>query len=52
VEDIKIGDQVQDKFLQVLRGYQTVLRDEQPRGMGRVVAYQRDLQGNTEPHWA
>lgn len=52
VEDVKIGDQVQDKFLQVFRGFQTVLRDEQPRGMGKIVAYQRDLEGNEEPHWA
>ena len=28
------------------------LRDEQPRGIGGIVSYFRDLEGTDEPHWA
>lgn len=31
---------------------ETRLRDEQPRGIGRVVSYFGDLEGNDVPHWA
>lgn len=52
VEDIKIGDSFVNEFLRTIPSFTTMLRDEQPRGTGRIVAYQRDLEGNTEPHWA
>lgn len=52
VEDIKIGDGFVKNFLRAIPSFTTMLRDEQPRGTGRNVAYQRDLKGNTVPHWA
>jgi hypothetical protein len=52
VEDIEIGDDFVTNFLLVIPSFTTMLRDEQPRGTGRNVAYQRDLEGNAEPHWA
>ena len=30
----------------------TMLRDEQPRGIGRVLSYFSDLEEGLEPHWA
>ncbi|GFH47476.1 hypothetical protein CTEN210_03951 [Chaetoceros tenuissimus] len=41
VEDVHIG--ITFEFFQVLPSFQTMLRDEQPRGTGNVVAYKRDL---------
>jgi hypothetical protein len=52
VEDIEIGDDFVTNFLLVIPSFTTMLRDEQPRGTGRNVAYQRDLEDNAEPHWA
>jgi hypothetical protein len=33
-------------------GLKTILRDEQPRGVGRVVSYLKDLEDYETPHWA
>ena len=33
-------------------GLETILRDEQPRGVGRVVSYLKDLKDYETPHWA
>lgn len=30
----------------------TMLRDEQPRGIGKVVSYFADLEKGGKPHWA
>ena len=37
-----------------LRDYNlsTVLRDEHPRGLGGVLLFQKDLAGESDPHWA
>jgi spermidine synthase len=51
-EDVSLVDVCVDSFLGVLPGYATMLRDEQPRGFGRVVSYRRDLDEMKEPHWA
>ena len=50
-EDIEIGNTFSMNFRNVLP-LTTMLRDEQPRGAGRVVSYRRDLADNLAPHWA
>ena len=50
VEDIEIGNKFESNFSKKML-LSTMLRDEQPRGVGRVVAYQRDLEENGTPHW-
>jgi hypothetical protein len=52
IEDVNVGDTFVKELLRRLPSFTTMLRDEQPRGTGRIVAYQRDLKGNAEPHWA
>lgn len=51
-EDVEAVDRFVAAFLKVIPSYTTMLRDEQPRGIGRVVSYQRDLQDTTLPRWA
>jgi len=51
VEDIELGNVFESNFSKLV-SLSTMLRDEQPRGVGRVVAYQRDLEDNDVPHWA
>lgn len=51
-EDIDIVNTFVDEFLTVIPSYTTMLRDEQPRGIGRIVSYQRDLDDTKLPHWA
>lgn len=51
-EDVGAVDRFVANFLEVIPTYTTMLRDEQPRGIGRVVSYQRDLQDKTLPRWA
>jgi spermidine synthase len=51
-EDIEMVDTFVDRFLEIIPSYTTMLRDEQPRGTGRVVSYQRDLEDTQRPHWA
>jgi len=51
-EDIEIGNIFESNFSEIL-GLSTKLRDEQPRGAGRVVSYKRDsLDTEMPPHWA
>jgi hypothetical protein len=51
-EDIGMVDTLVNHFLEIIPSYTTMLRDEQPRGTGRIVSYQRDLDGTLRPHWA
>ena len=39
-------------FQRSLSSLTTHLRDEQPRGVGRVLSYWRDIEEGDEPHWA
>ena len=47
---------VADSFSRTLRGQlsflQLLLRDEQPRGFGRVVNFQQDIKAGVDPVWA
>jgi len=52
VESISIGDLFGTEFLRSIPTYAIMLRDEQPRGTGKIVSYQRDLDDTDEPHWA
>ena len=52
VEDVNLVDVFVDSFLELIPAYTTMLRDEQPRGSGRVVSYRRDLDEVQVPHWA
>jgi hypothetical protein len=52
VEDVHVGNTFERAFMRVLPSFQTMLRDEQPRGTDNVVAYKRDLKDNAIPHWA
>lgn len=40
-----------DSFIEKFSGMKSVLRDEQPRGRGRVVNFQSDLTPKEDPHW-
>jgi len=52
-ENIKQAKEFEDGFKKGTgKLLPTVLHDEQPRGIGRVVSYQRDLEDNDTPHWA
>ena len=51
VEDVNLVDVFVDSFLELIPAYTTMLRDEQPRGSGRVVSYRRDLDEMQVPHW-
>jgi hypothetical protein len=51
VEDVNLVDVFVDSFLELIPAYTTILRDEQPRGSGRVVSYRRDLDDVQVPHW-
>jgi len=39
-------------FITELKTLETVLRDVQPRGIGKVVSYAKDIQGGVEAHWS
>jgi hypothetical protein len=49
---VNLVDVFVDSFLELIPAYTTMLRDEQPRGSGRVVSYRRDLDEVQVPHWA
>ena len=51
-ENLSIVDDFVNHFLKKIPSYATMLRDEQPRGTGRVVSYERDLKDDWIPHWA
>lgn len=52
-EDIDLVDLFVKSFMHSIPTHAIMLRDEQPRGLGRVVSYFRDLSENGElPHWA
>jgi hypothetical protein len=50
-EDVGVIDRFVGNFLKIIPSYTTMLRDEQPRGIGRVVSYRRDLQYKRLPRW-
>ncbi len=52
VEDVKVANAFEANFRGTLKYLKTMLRDEQPRGVGRVVSYFSDLSGDADPHWA
>lgn len=51
-ENLAIVDDFVKYFLKKIPSYTTMLRDEQPRGIGRVISYERDLKDQKIPHWA
>ena len=50
-ENVKQANAFESAF-RTSKSLTTKLRDEQPRGIGRVVSYFSDLDENLEPHWA
>jgi len=50
-ESWKLSNIILDKFLQRVQGLGIVLRDEQPRGVGRVVNFRSDIEPRKEPFW-
>ncbi|GFH51187.1 hypothetical protein CTEN210_07663 [Chaetoceros tenuissimus] len=51
-ENVKAGDILQKTISNTIKPFKIRLRDEQPRGNGRTVAYQRDLNDTPKPRWA
>jgi len=51
-EDIDQCDEFEGNFQEGVTSLTTMLRDEQPRGAGRLISFQRDLVDNRTPHWA
>jgi len=41
----------EENFTNVISELKTILRDEQPRGVGRVVSYWNDIEESVDPHW-
>jgi len=50
-EDVKQADKFETNF-RTTKYLKTILRDEQPRGAGKVVSYFNDLKEQGDPHWA
>lgn len=50
-EDLNIPDDFVRIFLENIPTFTIMLRDEQPRGMGRLVSYRRDLAEGILPEW-
>ncbi|KAL7546765.1 hypothetical protein ACHAWF_010098 [Thalassiosira exigua] len=50
-QDKKKADEFDNTF-RMGSGLKTVLRDEQPRGIGKVVSYFSDIENNGTPRWA
>lgn len=50
-EDLNIPDEFVRLFLENIPTYTIMLRDEQPRGSGRLVSYSRDLEEGILPPW-
>ena len=42
----------ESSFLESLPGMQLILRDDHPRGVGRVISYREDIEDGLDPHWA
>ena len=42
----------ESNFSSNFSGVKTVLRDDHPRGVGRVVSYWKDVKDGVNPHWA
>jgi len=51
-EDFEKAQKFEAAFRSGIPKAATILRDEQPRGVGRVVSFKRDLEADPEPHWA
>lgn len=51
-EDFEKAQKFEAAFRSGIPEAATILRDEQPRGVGRVVSFKRDLEADPEPHWA
>merc|ERR1712238_340037 len=51
-EDFEQATAFEENFSLAIPGLQTMLRDEHPRGMGRVVSFEKDIEEYEEPHWA
>lgn len=50
-EDVKTPD-LKNLMRVKLKSFKLKLRDEQPRGNGRVVSYKRDIEDTPHPRWA
>lgn len=50
-EDVKTSD-LKNLMRVKLKSFKLKLRDEQPRGNGRVVSYKRDIEDTPHPRWA
>ncbi|CAB9519730.1 Putrescine N-methyltransferase [Seminavis robusta] len=51
-ETVEVAERFVQSFRAKLPAWGIALRDEQPRGTGRVVNFQSDLQAIDRPHWA
>jgi spermidine synthase/S-adenosylmethionine/arginine decarboxylase-like enzyme len=52
VESAKLANTFSDLLVQQIPYLQVVLRDEQPRGFGRVVNFRGEIREGVHPHWA
>ncbi|GAX21114.1 hypothetical protein FisN_1Lh211 [Fistulifera solaris] len=51
-EDMDVTEQFSTLFIEAIPRLATRLRDEQPRGFGRVVNFLKDVDPRVTPHWA
>lgn len=51
-EDFEQATAFEENFSLAIPGLEMILRDEHPRGMGRVVSFKKDIEEYEEPHWA
>jgi hypothetical protein len=51
-ENIEKSNMIHETFLEGLPTFNTILRDEQPRGTGHVVNQEKDILTSKYPHWS
>ena len=51
VESLDTVNNFEKKFISEVSSLKAMLRDEQPRGTGRVVNFLKDIEPRTDPHW-
>ena len=51
-EDFDLALKTSSDFQSSIRGLKEVLKDEHPRGFGRVVNFRSDIEPRIKPHWA
>jgi hypothetical protein len=52
IESSRLAEDLAINLKEEISGLETILRDEQPRGFGRVVNFKRDLKKSMDPYWA